>query len=609
MANPIFGTEEGDIFKGGYAADMYFGAGGSDNLSGGYGNDTLYGGEGNDRLYGNENNDTLSGDEGADLLDGGTGSDTLIGGAGADKILGGAGDDLILAFSRADITGDVIDGGSGVDTLFLNFEDSASALKFTAPNPLTDYRYGTSFRIIGIEQYNISGSEFADVITGYLLSDQLSGGLGNDTLKGLDGFDVLSGDEGNDYLYGGNDTDFLDGGEGNDYVSGDNGSDIVQGGAGADRVFGGTGEDQLASGEFSFDGTGDLGTEIDTLNGGDGNDHVEMGVKDVADAGAGIDSLQLDFTNSAIGENFVFSNQLINFASGGSAVRFDSLTFFGGTVRDIVTGGSRADTLYGGGGSDSLAGGDGNDTIDGGVGNDAIRGGNGNDVLIDSAGADKLYGDAHDDTFYTSGFNGDADTFDGGANRDTVIFSSEGDLSGFLDLADQTKNDGQLLGDKFLGIEVFQGSDLDDFMFGASGVDTFYGGDGDDVLDGRAGNDYLHGGEGSDTMTGGAGNDIFDLSGQSLHGAWFGDIITDFTRGQDKLQISLEELGLTTPPAFSIVVGTDPVPNANGPQLLFNQTTHQLFFDEDGVGSEHEAMLVATLNNVTTLANSDIIFS
>ena len=608
------GDDKDNVFNGGYLADMYFAMGGMDTISGGWGDDSLFGGTGNDTLNGDQNDDFLSGDEGNDTLNGGTGRDTLFGGTGADKMNGGAGDDYVMITSFADMASDIIDGGSGVDTLSLSFNTLTTAITFSGKDPILVNTLGTA-KITGIEQYQISGGSGADKLTGYLLSDTLSGGKGTDTLRGLDGFDFLQGGDANDLIYGGNDGDFLNGDAGNDTLNGDAGNDFAQGGSGADLVNGGNGDDTLHSHTFSYDGKGDLGVEIDSVNGGNGNDRVEVGMKDKANGGAHDDTIQLDLTASKVGENFTFSSGLITLASGGTIQNFEMLEFFGGAARDIVTGGDRDDGLNGGGGADVLSGALGNDRINGGLGADVVHGDAGNDAITDTGGADRSFGDAGDDVFYLSGFNTDADAFDGGTDKDTVIFwNSDSDeevddeLSGFLDLTNQALNDGLLKGDTFKNIETFIGSDKDDFMFGSAGVNTFYGSEGDDVLDGRAGNDLLVGGEGSDTMTGGEGKDVFDLSDQGDGVAWFGDIITDFTQGQDKIQVSLEFLGIESAPELDLVVGNNPAPTGSGPQLLFDTATHRLWFDMDGAGTEHSGMLVATLEDVTKLAVTDFQF-
>ncbi|MFS1596819.1 Ig-like domain-containing protein [Vibrio cholerae] len=84
-----------------------------------------------------------------------------------------------------------------------------------------------------------------------------------------------------------------------------------------------------------------------------------------------------------------------------------------------------------------------------------------------------------------------------------------------------------------------------DLIFGGSGNDHLYGGDGNDVLRGGSGDDYLDGGSGNDILIGGLGNDILTGgSGEDLFKWVDGDLdnskdrITDFTIGQDKIDLS-----------------------------------------------------------------------
>ena len=69
---------------------------------------------------------------------------------------------------------------------------------------------------------------------------------------------------------------------------------------------------------------------------------------------------------------------------------------------------------------------------------------------------------------------------------------------------------------------------------GTGGVDILQGHSGDDVIMAGAGNDILRDGAGGDIMSGGDGADVFVLSAD-------GDVdwITDFTLGEDKLDLSL----------------------------------------------------------------------
>ena len=94
---------------------------------------------------------------------------------------------------------------------------------------------------------------------------------------------------------------------------------------------------------------------------------------------------------------------------------------------------------------------------------------------------------------------------------------------------------------------------------------TATGGAGNDSLTGGAGNDTLTGGAGNDSLIGGTGNDIFryvaltDSNADTLTGANLTfDTITDFTKGQDT--INVKGLGL----GFASVVSAQAAVNAKG---------------------------------------------
>jgi Ca2+-binding RTX toxin-like protein len=79
-------------------------------------------------------------------------------------------------------------------------------------------------------------------------------------------------------------------------------------------------------------------------------------------------------------------------------------------------------------------------------------------------------------------------------------------------------------------------------IYGSGGGDTLTGGAGDDVIAGFGGVDTLRGGGGSDLLYGGAGADTFVYGlGESTTSHW--DLISDFTTGQDKLDISAADGG------------------------------------------------------------------
>ncbi len=176
--------------------------------------------------------------------------------------------------------------------------------------------------------------------------------------------------------------------------------------------------------------------------------------------------------------------------------------------------------------------------------------GTGNELdnrIIGSAGADKIYGLAGDDSIQAG-------------DGDDLVWGGIGD-------------------------DGIKGDDGNDTLWGGDGNDTLVGGDGNDILYGDAGNDILQGGAGSDTLTGGAGNDIFrfrigDVGGTAI------DTITDFTKGQDKIDLSALDAKSATAAneAFSFI-GTQGFHKVAG-ELRYEQVGGQtkIYGDVNGDG-------------------------
>lgn len=207
----------------------------------------------------------------------------------------------------------------------------------------------------------------------------------------------------------------------------------------------------------------------------------------------------------------------------------------GGSGADTVTGGEQNDIIHGLAGSDSLGGGAGDDIVWGGAGNDTISG---------SEGSDQLWGGLGND-------------------------SMDGGLGG-------------------------------DFLFAGSGADTLAGGDGNDLLLGGIGNDSMTGGAGddvlvgggnADNLTGGDGADIFIFAeGDSGVGNSSEDKVTDFTRGEDQLDLT----SFTRP--LHIVDGFD----HHGYELVITDNTDGttlLQIDLNGDGVSDQEILVTTTDH------------
>jgi len=203
---PSGGTAGNDALVDGPGGHTLEGQGGDDRLDGGVGADVLDGGLGVDtvdyansvdgvtvdlsagtgaggdadgdtlisieQVYGSDHDDTITGDADANELAGGEGDDLLVGRGGADTLKGGAGTDTAsYAGSIAGVTVDLAAGsGAGGD----------------AEGDIVE------------QVENVTGSDYADTLTGDVDDNVLKGGSGDDVLVGGGGADTLDGGEGID---------------------------------------------------------------------------------------------------------------------------------------------------------------------------------------------------------------------------------------------------------------------------------------------------------------------------------------------------------------------------------------------------------------------------
>jgi uncharacterized protein (TIGR01370 family) len=278
----------------------------------------------------------------------------------------------------------------------------------------------------------------------------------------------------------------------------------------------------------SFVGPGTDGNDV--ITGGDGPNFLR--------GFAGIDTI-----NGGGARDFIFGEEGNDTLNGDSGIDY----IVGGTGNDTINGGADADEIYGQDGDDVLTGGSTFDT-------DIIVGGNGNDTIYGNSALgdyDWLYGNLGDDIFYVD-TPADLVFEQAGEGIDIVYANING--AGFY-LYDNIENL-ILLGNTPFGV----GNALANTLTGNAIGNYLLGGAGNDILDGAGGNDVLFGE---------AGNDVFIFTQGTGS-----DVIADFTRGQDRIDIS--SYGLTfaqLQSRFAQVGGDGAIQFANGDVIILNSVT------------------------------------
>lgn len=221
-----------------------------------------------------------------------------------------------------------------------------------------------------------------------------------------------------------------------------------------------------------------------------------------------------------------------------------------GVANLALTGNDLANRLTGNAGHNLLSGAGGNDVLTGGAGNDTLLGGAGNDVLTGGAGIDVM---------------------NGGLGHDQYVFDTLGDrIEGELATSLGGGNDALnawITTTLPLNVEVLRlqgtaaingtGGLLAETLVGNAGNNILSGEGGNDTLNGGLGNDRIIGGQGADALTGALGNDVFVFRTPTDSGraATSRDVITDFVRGQDKIDLAALDANLrvTGDQAFAFI--------------------------------------------------------
>ena len=649
-----FGAKIEDAI-GGSGHDKITGNGLDNYLDGMAGNDTIVGGAGNDTLNGGIGTDSMNGEGGNDLYKVNVATDrvielltqakgggvdtiesdvtyslaalanvenlTLLGGlnatgnALANTLVGNGNNNILDGRGGADL----LMGGAGNDTYILdNLGDVVDEDGNDDANDTVKSSVAIAAGFAGIETYIYTGAK-AWAFTADTGNNVITSGSGRDTIAGGDGNDSIVGGAGNDQLAGNAGDDTLDGGLGNDQLAGGTGNDtyvinaagdliVEEGGdlddkvrstvtvnlavlggglvehatllgAGAIHAFGNGADNQLIgnNGANKLDG----GAGADTLTGGKGGDTYfvnEAGdkiIEDIAGAAGGIDTVisSIDFDLTT----------LVNVEKLTLAAGFAGLDGIGNGLNNTLTGNEFANIL------------------NGGIGRDTMAGGAGDDYYF----VDNIY-DVMTETL-TNVKGGGIDTVESSvsyslaarANVDHLI------LTGAALNGTGNANNNQITGngnanklDGGIGNDTMDGAAANDTLLGGAGNDTLTGGEGNDSLNGAAGNDVLVAGDGTDKMTGSTGNDIFDFNLLSELGDL--DLITDFKKGQDRIDIAdlLDEALYAGSDIFGDGIVT----------FTYDKTTTNIWFDADGTAGGGTALSLASLLSVNLTSTDSASF-
>ncbi len=214
--------------------------------------------------------------------------------------------------------------------------------------------------------------------------------------------------------------------------------------------------------------------------------------------------------------------------------------------------------------------------VDGRGGDDLINTGAGDDTLLGGAGQDILVGGAG------------ADSLDGGADFDIAAYW-DSDASVTVDLANTANNTGWAVGDIYVSVERFFGSNFDDILLGSGGIDFFNGALGADLILGRAGNDFLEGEGGDDTIDGGEGADVI-LGGDGIDTA-------SYVNADSGVTVSLSDNKLNTGEALGDeLIGIENLSGSGLSDMLIGDSAANLLSGNNGDDTLEGGLAADTLD-------------
>ena len=339
---------------------------------------------------------------------------------------------------------------------------------------------------------------------------------------------------------------------GHNVITGTANADNLTGTSAVDLIYGLVGNDTIDGGAGADSMEGSLGNDTYVV------DNAGDSVTETSTLASEIDTVKssIDYTLGANLENLTLTGSAIN----GT----------GNTLKNIITGNDSNNVLDGGAGVDKLIGGLGNDTY-----------------IIDLTVAGKLE---------------DAITETGGIDTLQLRGTTTNIAAVTLTLDKALENlDASATVTSLLNLT---GNTLDNILTGNAANNVLSGLVGNDTLIGDAGNDMLMGGLGLDNLSGGLGNDTFVFD-SALNASNNVDVITDFTSGADKLQLSAKIFAKVKGVKFSDVFHDTAITDSHvNNYIIYDSSTGIVSYDADGVGAG-AAVQFATLTGLPTLTATD----
>jgi Ca2+-binding RTX toxin-like protein len=564
---------------------------------------------------GNSLNNILTGNSLNNTLNGALGNDTMIGGAGNDTYL-------------VNIAGDVVTESSNNLT---EIDTVRSQITYTLGDNLEN------LVLTGTNAINATGNSLNNNLTGNSANNTLNGGEGNDTLNGSTGNDTMLGSVGNDtyvvnatgdivtetstiateidslestitYTLGNNLENLTLTGTGvingtgnnlNNFITGNSADNTLNGGDGNDTLNGNTGNDSLVGGNgndtYLVDAVGDMVTETST------------------------NATEIDTVESAV--TYTLGNNLENLILTGTGV----INGTGNSFNNIFTGNSADNTLNGGDGNDILNGSTGNDSLVGGIGNDTYLIDAVGDMVTETSTTATEIDTVESNITYTLGnnlenltltgtsiidgtgnslnnllignsghniLNGSSgnDTMIGGGGNDTYLVNIAEDI------VTETSNIATEIDTVRSQITYTLGDNLENLILTGASVINGTGNSQGNNLTGNSANNNLNGGAGNDTLIGNAGSDrfIYDTNAAFTTAAVGVDLITDFTKGSDKIVLdkttftsltSIAGNGFGVASEFA-VVSDDGAASSSNALIVYSSGSGNLFYNQNGTNAD-----------------------